>query len=73
MELQRYSLCPNCDSCPEVVVSDEEVSIGEPGNLVRLSSNEWNVLVGAIKAGEIAKVGVETSEAGRCDCGCDCC
>ena len=45
----RYSLCPNCDACPEVVIGDEAVLIGEEGNEVRLSSAEWNELVTAVK------------------------
>jgi len=33
-----------------------EVRIGETGNLVRLTSAEWNVLVRAIKAGELKEI-----------------
>ena len=49
----RYSLCPNCDACPEVVVSDDGVTIGEGDNLARLSPQEWNVLVDAIQRGDL--------------------
>lgn len=52
----RLSLCPNCDACPEVVVTDEAVSIGEQGNQVRLTHGEWNVLVAAVKAGDVGTI-----------------
>jgi hypothetical protein len=53
MKAIRLSLCPNCDACPEVVATSEAVTIGEEGNQVRLSPDEWNVLVAAIKAGDL--------------------
>jgi hypothetical protein len=53
----RVSLCPNCDACPEVVVADDAVTIGEEGNQVRLTREEWNVLVAAIESGEIGSIG----------------
>jgi len=49
----RYSLCPNCDACPEVIVGDGVVTIGEDDNMVRLSREEWNVLVEAVRRGEL--------------------
>ena len=52
----RLSLCPNCDACPEVVLTDEAVTIGEEGNQVRLAHDEWNVLVAAIKAGDLDEI-----------------
>ncbi len=47
----RYSLCPNCDACPEVIVTGDGVTIGEAGNQVRLTPREWNVLVNGVKDG----------------------
>ncbi len=47
------SLCPNCDACPIVEVDEQEVRIGEEGNLVKLTRAEWNVLVQAVKTGEL--------------------
>ena len=38
------TLCPNCTLCPEVVITDEGVTIGEDANTDRLSSAEWNEL-----------------------------
>ncbi len=49
----RLSLCPNCDACPEVIVTADAVTIGEKGNQVRLTHDEWNVLVAAVKAGDL--------------------
>jgi hypothetical protein len=53
---QRYSLCPACSNCPEVMISQEGVTIGEDDNLVRLSAAEWNVLVEAVKSGVLGTV-----------------
>ena len=51
-----FSLCPACSACPTVEIDDGEVRIGEGDNLVRLSSAEWNVLVHAIKTGELDEI-----------------
>lgn len=50
------SLCPACDHCPAVEIERHEVRIGEAGNLVRLAPAEWNVLVRAIRSGELAEL-----------------
>ncbi len=70
-----YSLCPNCDACPEVVVSETAVLIGEEGNKVRLSAREWNVPVSAVKEGRLTAVGAadESPRRDNCGCGCECC
>ena len=73
MNETRYSLCPNCDSCPEVVIGDEAVLIGEEGNQVRLTIAEWNVLVAGVRSGPLAAVNAADSAAPACGCGCDCC
>lgn len=65
----RYSLCPNCDACPEVVVGEDAVTIGEKGNQVHLSADEWGVLVEAIKDG---RLGPLPAQADDCACGCGC-
>jgi hypothetical protein len=71
----RYSLCPNCDACPEVAIGDDSVRIGEEGNQVRLSASEWNVLVAAVKEGRLQTVGGagETARDDGCGCDCGCC
>jgi hypothetical protein len=53
MEEVRVTLCPDCDRCPEVVITDECVCIGEDENTVRLSHEEWNELVDAIQRGDL--------------------
>jgi len=53
---KAISLCPACDACPVVEIDDQEVRIGEEGNLVKLTPAEWNVLVQAIKAGELTEL-----------------
>ena len=52
---QILSLCPACSNCPAVEIDDHEVRIGEGNNLVRLTPAEWNILVRAIKAGELVE------------------
>jgi hypothetical protein len=39
-----------------VELDDHEVRIGEAENLVKLTPAEWNVLVQAIKAGELTEL-----------------
>jgi hypothetical protein len=53
---QRITLCAACEECPEVAVYEEEVQIGEEGNLVTLRKQEWNELVNKIKTGELGEV-----------------
>ena len=53
---KSITLCPACDSCPSVEIDDHEIRIGEADNLVKLTPAEWNVLVRAIQAGELAEV-----------------
>jgi hypothetical protein len=56
MEPKKFSLCPLCGACPEVVINDEGVTIGEDSNAVRLSHAEWNELVRLIKQGELHEI-----------------
>jgi len=71
----RYSLCPNCDAWPEVAIAEQAVTIGEEGNQVRLSRDEWNVLVEGVKSGALSPTPIDATASGSCDCGCgcDCC
>lgn len=57
----RYSLCPQCDACPEVLLTDAGAVIGEEGNAVRLTKEEWNVLIDAILGGDLARIETEKS------------
>ena len=56
MEPKKFSLCPLCEACPEVDITDEGVTIGEDANTVRLSHAEWNELVSLIKRGEVGEI-----------------
>jgi len=49
----KFTLCPDCTECPEVVITAEAVTIGEDENSVRLSHAEWNELVRLIKSGDL--------------------
>ena len=53
---KKFSQCAVCEACPEVVITDEEVTIGEDTNLVRLSHAESNELVLLIKRGEVGEI-----------------
>ncbi len=53
---KTVSLCPACDACPAVEIDEREVRIGEAGNLVKLAPAEWNVLVRAIRDGELTEL-----------------
>lgn len=53
MQGLKHSLCPSCVACPEVEVTAEGVTIGEPGNQVFLKREEWNVLVDLIATGRL--------------------
>jgi len=56
MEPKKFSLCPLCEACPEVVITSEGVTIGEDANTVRLSRDAWNELVRLIKQGELHEI-----------------
>ena len=56
MEPKKFSLCALCTACPEVVITDEGVTIGEDANIVRLSHAGWNELVALIKRGELREI-----------------
>jgi hypothetical protein len=56
MEPLRVVLCTQCEHCPEVVINDQGVTIGEDQNVVKLSHAEWNELVTRIRNGELGEV-----------------
>jgi len=57
VEPKKFSLCPLCGACPEVVITDEGViTIGEDANTVRLSRDAWNELVRLIKQGDLHEI-----------------
>ena len=50
------SLCPACGACPAVEVREDEVRIGEAGNLAVLEREEWNELVRLIQSGRLSEL-----------------
>ena len=56
MEPIKFTLCPECEHCPEVEITGEGVRIGEDENTVRLSHAEWNRLVRLVKSDAIGEV-----------------
>jgi hypothetical protein len=56
MEPITFSLCPDCDYCPEVAIEAEGVKIGEADNVVRLSHAEWNQLVALVRSGKLGTI-----------------
>jgi len=56
MNSVKMSLCPACSACPEVEISNDEVRIGEAGNLAVLQKDEWNVLVDLIQSGQLGRL-----------------
>jgi hypothetical protein len=54
--MEKYSLCPSCTACPEVVIDGDQVRIGEDANTTVLKRDEWNVLVELIQSGQIGRL-----------------
>lgn len=49
----RVYLCGKSGCCPAVELEGDKVIIGEEGNQVTLSKEEWNTLVAKIKSNEL--------------------
>jgi len=56
VEKTVVSLCPQCIACPEVVIDGDTIRIGEDENIVLLKKAEWNVLVDAIRSGQLGRI-----------------
>ena len=50
---KKVVLCGSCSSCPAVEVEEDKVRIGENENMVTLTRDEWNIMVGKIQTGEL--------------------
>ncbi len=50
---KKVVLCGSCSSCPAVEFKGDGVLIGEDENMVKLSREEWNILVDKVKKGEL--------------------
>jgi hypothetical protein len=53
---KRISLGPDHSPCPAVEIDEDEVRIGEAGDLRKLTPAEWNVLVRAIKTHQLLEL-----------------
>jgi hypothetical protein len=52
----KVTLCPACTGCPAVEITDQDVTIGENENTVKLTHAEWNDLVARVRRGELREV-----------------
>ena len=57
MEVVRFSLCTECEHCPEVIIEADRVMIGEDDHLVTLTHAEWNQFVALVQSGKIGAAG----------------
>lgn len=57
MERVSFNLCTECELCPELVIHESGVTIGEEGNLVRLTHAEWRELVNLVRSGKLPNPG----------------
>lgn len=56
MENRKVLLCPaGCGACPEVEFAEEQVRVGEAGNVAVLTKDQWNVLVDLVQSGVLTK------------------
>lgn len=56
MDVVRVSVSPECGACPVVELDREGARIGEEGNLVRLTPEQWNALVEKARSGALGPV-----------------
>ncbi len=67
--MKRVVLCqPDSPcGCPAVEVTQNGATIGEGDSLVKLTPEQWNLLVDKVKSGELTSI--KEMDAG-CGCGC---
>ena len=56
MEPITFSLCTECEHCPDVAIEADGVKIGEADNMVRLSHAEWNQLDALVRSDKLTAV-----------------
>lgn len=52
----KINLCSGSGSCPSVKVTEQGAEIGEGNEKIKLSKNEWNVLVDEIKDSSLKRI-----------------
>jgi hypothetical protein len=62
MKSIRVVLCPVCGACPAVEITEKGVTLGEEGNIVRLTHAQWNDLVARIRRDELSEVKTNNAE-----------
>ena len=67
--MERFELLCGAGQCgcTAVEVTQSGVTIGEGDNLVKLTPEQWNLLVDKVKAGELTPI---KEMAADCGCGC---
>lgn len=51
--MKKVTLCEGKGCCPEVIIEDRQVTIGEKDNICVLTSTEWKILREKVLSGEI--------------------
>ncbi len=51
--MKKGTLCPGKGCCPEVIIDEKQVTIGEKDNVCVLTKTEWEILRGKVLRGEI--------------------
>src|SRR6516164_4238259 len=55
MQPKKFSLCPLCEACPEVVITDEGVTIGEDATLNGTNSSRSSSAARLAKFNEVGR------------------
>ncbi len=64
--MERLVLCGSGScGCPAVEVTQNGVTIGEKDNMVKLTPEQWNLLLDKVKSGELTPIKEMAA-----DCGC---
>jgi hypothetical protein len=53
IQMKKVVLCHDKSCCPEVIVEDAKVTIGEDENICVLTKTEWEILREKILSGEL--------------------
>jgi hypothetical protein len=51
--MKKVTLCPGKGCCPEVIVEETKVTIGENDNVCVLTKTEWEILREKVINGEL--------------------
>lgn len=51
--MKKVTLCQGKGCCPEVIVEEKQVTIGEKDNVCVLTKTEWEILREKVRSGEL--------------------